>query len=224
MQYLEISLNIIANQITGTSNVALAMKYGIAPKGTMAHELFMVMSGVMHGSDDEIRSSHNRVLQEWWNEYGFDLSVALTDTYGSNFFFKDMTLEQARNWKGLRQDSGSPAAFAEKQIDFYKERQIDPRKKLFVPSDGLDVPLMIRLKDQTRGRILNGPGWGTNATNDLGLVPLSLVVKAVEANGHGTVKLSDNPAKATGSPEDKARFMRIFEYNPKDYTEQECVY
>jgi nicotinate phosphoribosyltransferase len=36
------------------------------------------------------------------------------------------------------------------------------------------------------------------------------VVKAVEANGHRTVKLSDNLAKATGSREDIERFKRIF--------------
>ena len=55
-------------------------------------------------------------------------------------------------------------------------------------------------------------GWGTNFTNDLGFKPLSLVVKAVEANGNGLVKLSDNLAKAIGKPEDIERFKRIFGY------------
>ena len=40
--------------------------------------------------------------------------------------------------------------------------------------------------------------------------PLSLVVKATEANGHGTVKLSDNLAKAMRDPNDIERFKRIF--------------
>jgi len=41
---------------------------------------------------------------------------------------------------------------------------------------------------------------------------LSLVVKVVDSCGHGTVKLSDNLAKAIGTPEDIERFKRIFGY------------
>ena len=214
----------LENQMVGTSNVRLAMKYGLKPMGTMAHETFMIMSGIMHGNDDEIRASHNQVLKEWWDEYGVGLSIALTDTYGSEFFFKDMTEKQARDWKGLRQDSGNPAAFADTQIKFYEEREIDSRTKLFVPSDGLETKTIIGLTNEFGKRIPTVAGWGTNATNDLGLKSLSLVVKAVESNGYGTVKLSDNPAKTMGKPEDVARFMKIFEYNPKAYTLEECKY
>lgn len=214
----------VPNQIVGTSNVNLARKYGLAPKGTMAHEVFMVMSGIMHKNDDDIRASHNQVLTEWFDEYGKDLSIALTDTYGSEFFFKDMTLEQARNWNGMRQDSGSPANFARKEIDFYKVREIDPKDKLFVPSDGLELPTIVGLQNEFGNRINTVAGWGTNITNDLGLLALSLIVKAVKANGHGTVKLSDNPAKMMGAPEDIPRFMRIFEYDPTKYVQKECKY
>ncbi len=211
-------------QLTGTSNVYLAMKYGLSPRGTMAHELFMIMPGIMHRNDDEIRASHNQVLREWWDEYGYDLSIALTDTYGSDFFFKDMTQEQAEEWKGLRQDSGSPELFGEGQIKFYQEKDVDPRKKLFVPSDGLWLERIIDIQNKFRGKIIPVYGWGTNVTNDLGLDSLSIVVKAAEANGYGTVKLSDNPAKAMGSKEDVERFMRIFEYDPSKYEYEECKY
>jgi nicotinate phosphoribosyltransferase len=212
------------NQMIGTSNVALAMKYGLAPKGTMAHELFMVMSGVMHKNDDEIRSSHNQVLQEWWQEYGKDLSIALTDTYGSEFFFKDMTQKQAEDYIGLRQDSGNPTGFANRQIRFYQEKQIDERKKIFVPSDGLEVKSIIGLQNHFYKRILQTAGWGTSLTNDLGFPSLSLVVKAIESCGYGTVKLSDNPEKGMGEIEDRIRFMRIFEYDPAKYKAEECKY
>jgi nicotinate phosphoribosyltransferase len=216
--------NQVPNQIAGTSNVCLAMKYGLAPKGTMAHETFMIMSGIMHKDDEEIRASHNQVLKEWWEEYGADLSIALTDTYGSQFFFKDMTLEQAKNWKGLRQDSGNPAVFARQELDFYEQKGINPKKKFFVPSDGLDVGKIVSLNNEFQGNLITVAGWGTNLTNDLGLDSLSLVVKATESCGHGTVKLSDNPAKAIGKPEDVARFMRIFEYDPTKYKVEECRY
>lgn len=206
----------------GTSNVKLAMDLGLVPIGTAAHEMYMVMSGIRHDSDEQIRASHNEVLRDWWNLYGHGLSVALTDTYGTDFFFRDMTAEQARAWKGLRQDSGDPVAFGESAIAFYERHGIDPTEKLIVFSDGLDVATIIRLDDRFAGRIKVSFGWGTNLTNDLGLKPLSLVVKAVEANGHGTVKLSDNLAKATGQPEDVERFKRIFGYTGN--SSQDCTY
>lgn len=200
----------LPKQLVGTSNLLLAKKFNLRPIGTFAHEMYMILSGIYHGSDDDIRSSHNRVLKEWWEEYGEPLSIALTDNYGTDFFFQDFTAEQAKKWKGLRQDSGNPFEFGEKAIKFYKSKGIDPKAKLIVFSDGLDVKTILKLHKQFHRRIKVTFGWGTNLTNDLGLEPLSLVVKVTEANGHGTVKLSDNLAKAVGKPEDIERFKRIF--------------
>ena len=197
-------------QFLGTSSAESAMLHGLVPMGTSAHELTMVMSGIMHDSDDLIRASHNRVLQDWWDLYGWGLSVAVTDTYGSEFFFRDMEESQARAWKGLRHDSGDPFEFGEKAIRFYEGHGIDPREKLLIFSDGLELPIILALSRRFHGRIKLSYGWGTNLTNDLGFEPISIVVKAVEANGHRTVKLSDNLAKATGSREDIERFKRIF--------------
>jgi nicotinate phosphoribosyltransferase len=62
-------------------------------------------------------------------------------------------------------------------------------------------------------------GWGTNLTNDFrgcdpdgdeGLEPISLVCKVTSANGRPAVKLSDNPAKATGDPAEIERYLRVF--------------
>lgn len=209
-------------QFRGTSNVYLARKYGLVPMGTSAHEMFMVMSGIMRGSDEKIRASHGQVLKDWWEEYGRGLSVALTDTYGSDFFFRDFSAEQAKNWKGLRQDSGDPIAFGEKAIAFYKNHGIDPREKIIVFSDGLTPEVILKIADHFSGRINVTFGWGTNLTNDLGFKSLSLVVKAVEANGYGLVKLSDNVAKAIGNQEDVLRFIQIFGYNGN--FSQECKY
>ena len=200
-------------QFLGTSNVWLAMKYGLLPMGTSAHEMYMGLSGIMHGSDEEIRNSHNEVLKLWYKHYGKGLSIALTDTYGSDFFFADMSMGQAMEWKGLRQDSGNPFEFALKAINFYRARGIDPLTKLIVFSDGLDADTMIKLYRRFSSKIQVTFGWGTNLANDLGLIVLSMVVKLVESNGHGTVKLSDNIEKAIGRPEDIARFKRIFGYN-----------
>ncbi|MBM3222441.1 MAG: nicotinate phosphoribosyltransferase [Candidatus Tectomicrobia bacterium] len=212
----------LPRQLLGTSNTALAMQYGILPIGTLAHEMFMVMAARSSSNDTALRASHNRVLQEWWEQYGWGLSIALTDTYGSAFFLQDMTAAQAQAWKGLRQDSGDPMAFGEQAIAFYRQHGVDPRDKLLIFSDGLDLGTILKLADHFAGRIQVGFGWGTNLTNDLGLDALSLVIKAVAADGHPTVKLSDNLAKATGQGADIARFKRVFGHTVTTF--EDCRY
>ncbi len=202
----------LPNQLLGTSNTKLAMDYGLVPMGTSAHELFMVLACINGDDDKSILFSPNQVLNDWWEQYGWGLSIALTDTFGSDSFFRTMTTEQARDWKGLRQDSGNPFIFGERAIAFYRRCGIDPQEKLIVFSDGLDVETILRLTNRFAHRIKVTFGWGTNLTNDLGLKPLSLVVKVVEANGRGAVKLSDNLAKALGQPKDVERYKRIFGY------------
>jgi nicotinate phosphoribosyltransferase len=69
------------------------------------------------------------------------------------------------------------------------------------------------------GRVRMSFGWGTNLTNDLrgcapngtqGLEPISLLAKVTSANGRPSVKLSDNPAKATGDRAEIARYVKVF--------------
>lgn len=202
----------LPNQLKGTSNTKLAMDLGLVPTGTAAHEMDMGYSGIYHDDDDSIRNSHHLFLHDWREMYGWGLSINLTDTYGTNFFFKDFGLEEAKHDKGLRQDSGDPFIFGHKAIDFYKNLEIEHQKKMVVFSDGLDVYKMVNLHKEFHQQFIDTYGWGTDETNDLGLMPLSLVIKLAESNGHGTVKLSDNLNKATGNPEDVARFKKIFGY------------
>ena len=200
----------LPEQFVGTSATESALLHGLVPMGTSAHELNMVMSSIMNESDDRIRASHNRVLKDWWELYGWGLSVAVTDTYGSEFFFRDMTKSQARAWKGLRHDSGDPFEFGERAVGFYEDCGIDPKEKLLIFSDGLELDTILELSERFHGRVKLSFGWGTNLTNDMGIDPIAIIVKAVEACGTRTVKLSDNLAKATGSKEDIERFKRIF--------------
>jgi len=209
---VEVLANEMPTQLKGTSNTKLAMDLGLMPTGTSAHEMDMAYSGIYHDSDESIRNSHRKFLQDWRDMYGHGLAVSLTDTYGSDFFFFDLTNEEAEFDKGMRQDSGDPIDFGCKVMEFYKGYDINHREKLVVFSNGLDEEEMIKLHLTFRGKFLDTYGWGTNETNDLGLAPLSLVIKLSEANGHGVVKLSDNLNKATGKPEDVARFKKIFGY------------
>lgn len=198
-------------QFIGTSNVALAMQFDLKPIGTMAHELFMVMAALLGTNDETLRASHNRMLREWWDMYGSELSIALTDTFTTNFFFRDFTPQQASDWLGFRQDSGDAELFADRTIDFYKKLNIDPLGKRIVFSDSLDIQKMIALAAHCVDRIQYGFGIGTNLTNDLGLQVFSNVIKVIRVGDKETVKLSDNLAKATGSDESQQRYMRVFE-------------
>lgn len=202
----------LRRQFLGTSNVEFAMKHSLLPMGTAAHELDMVVAGMAKENEFEIRNAHRKVLGEWWDKYGYGLSIALPDTFGSDAGLVDMTAEQVRAWKGLRQDSGDPIEFGEKAIQFYTQYGVDPKDKVVVFSDGLTVEDIVKIYLHFKGRIRTTFGWGTNLTNDLGFKPLSLVIKVVEVNGRGAVKLSDNISKAIGKPEDIERYKKIFGY------------
>lgn len=207
--------------LVGVSTLSLAKKYNLTARGSMAHELFMVLASLAAHCEGELRASHGKMLREWFEDYGPDLLIALTDTFGTEFFFKDFTEEQLRAWSGLRQDSGDARTFAVNQIAQYGKFEIDPKTKLFVPSDGLDIDLIIKLFIEFCDQIGIIFGWGTSLTNDVGIRNLSIVIKAVMANGRGTVKLSDNLAKATGSDENKRLYVNTFGYtNTKS---MECV-
>ncbi len=92
-----------------------------------------------------------------------------------------------------------------------------PREKLAIFSDGLDVEEVARIHSRFAGRMRLGFGWGTLLTNDFrgmaadgALDPISIVCKVVSANGRPAVKLSDNPTKAMGPPEEIERYRRVF--------------
>ena len=213
----------LPQQFRGTSNIELAREYGITPMGTDSHQHSMVLAGLAWGNDEAVHASQRQVLQDQWDFYGFGLSVALPDTFGSQYFFdRVMTREQAREWKGVRQDSGSPEEFFDRLLAFYERAGVDPKGKLFIPSDGLTAPRMVEIFDYVNGRMVVSSGWGTNLMNDLGFDPISIVIKPVAVNGQGLVKLSDNLAKAIGQPEDVERVKRVFGYTGTTY--KECVY
>ncbi|MDP2695975.1 MAG: hypothetical protein Q8O87_01845 [bacterium] len=81
----------VPDNLLGTSNVLLAKTHNLKPIGTFAHEMDMIYSGIFGDNDDSIRSSHQLVLKDWWGQYGEPLSIALTDTFGTKFFFADFT-------------------------------------------------------------------------------------------------------------------------------------
>jgi nicotinate phosphoribosyltransferase len=186
------------DNFVGTSNPWFAYKYDLTPIGTFAHEMPMVYAGLEDGAGGNPLDGHAKMLQDWQEHYKGDLSIALTDTFGSEFFFTDFTADQAREWRGLRHDSGDPVAFGERVIDFYAQHEIDSTTKTIVFSDGLDIDMIEKLADHFSGRINLLFGWGTSLTNDLGLPSNNIVMKATRVNDSETVKLSDDEGKHTG--------------------------
>jgi nicotinate phosphoribosyltransferase len=205
----------LGSKFIGTSNCRIAMRRDIEAIGTNAHELPMVYSALAD-SDNELRQAPYRVLADWHEEHDGNLRIILPDTYGTEGFLKNAP-DWLAGWTGIRIDSGDPAVGAETAIRWWLDRGEDPREKLVIFSDGLDVEKIEELYARFNGRVKVSFGWGTMLTNDFrglvagdALAPFSLVCKAQSANGRPTVKLSDNPAKATGPAEEIARYRRIF--------------
>ena len=219
---VEIILNEIPNQLYGTSNVYLANIFGIKTVGTSAHECPMILSRLFGDTDEEIRNSQNKFYDMWYEMYGESLSVCLPDTFGTDYTFNSFGKERFEKWKGFRQDSGDPTESVLKQLKKYEEFNIDSTKKLFMPSDGLTVEKMIDLHTKFKSKIQVLPAIGTSLTNDVGEFPLSIVMKAVEVNHYGLVKLSDNTGKFTGKAEDVEKFKKIFNY--ENTSSQEIIF
>jgi len=187
----------------GTSNVFLAMKHDLTPIGTHPHEWFM-----FHASRYGYRSANARALDAWVNIYKGDLGIALSDTFTSDNFFDCFSILHAKLFDGIRHDSGDPLEFTEKVIAFYKHKRIDPATKTIVFSDALNLDRISKIRKHVRGRIHDVYGIGTYLTNDVGVKPLNIVIKITgskpDTGGdfHPVIKLSDEPEKQTGSPDE----------------------
>ena len=202
---------------TGTSNVLLAMDTDLEAVGTNAHELPMV-SAALAETDAELAEAPYKILKDWERLYGGNLLIVLPDAFGTSSFLRHAP-DWVADWTGFRPDSAPPIEGGEKIIAWWKNHGRDPREKLLIFSDGLDVDTIIETYKHFQGRARMSFGWGTNLTNDFedcvpdevtGLNPISVVCKVVEANGRPAVKLSDNPNKATGIASEVERYKKFF--------------
>ncbi|MGF6526253.1 nicotinate phosphoribosyltransferase [Variovorax sp. PvP013] len=180
-----------AAQLAGTSNVLFAMKLGLIPLGTMAHEYLQACQAL----GPRLRDSQIFGFESWAREYRGDLGIALSDVYGMTAFLRDFDLYFCKLFDGARHDSGDPFQWGERMLAHYVANRVDPRTKTLIFSDGLTVPRTIELYHQFRGRCQLAFGIGTNLTNDLGCEPLQIVIKMLRCNGQPVAKLSDTPSK-----------------------------
>ena len=179
----------------GTSNVHLAHKHGVNAKGTQSH--FWIMT---HMVTHSIAHCNRYAMQNWIDVFGANLGTVLTDTVGSEAFFRDFTAVYAKAFDGVRHDSGDPFKFADRTINHYKQCGINPMHKYSLFSDALTDDKAIEITDYCKGRLPSPYGIGTFFTNDYGIFSpaLNVVVKPRTIGGKPVVKLSDSPSKATG--------------------------
>ncbi len=188
---LPIASAILGPQLAGTSNVRLAMRLGLTPHGTMAHEWLQAHQAL----GPRLRDSQKAAFEAWAGEYRGDLGIALSDVVGLDAFLDDYDMYFCKLFDGMRHDSGDPIEWGERVLDHLAANRVDPRTKTLVFSDGLDIPTVITLFDHFEGRCRLAFGVGTNLTNDLGPPPVPLVLKMVRCNGQPVAKVSDDPGK-----------------------------
>ncbi len=183
--------DVLGSSFSGTSNTYLAYKHDLEAIGTNAHELPMALAA-MAKSDEELKASQYRLLELWQQTYQGELLILLPDTFGTTQFLRDAPNWMA-DWKGQRADSKDPFVAGDEYITWLEERGRDPKEKLFIASDSLDVEQILGLHAYFSGTIRNGAfpadflkasdffderkwipgrrirfsaGWGTLLTND----------------------------------------------------------
>ncbi|GGX36757.1 nicotinate phosphoribosyltransferase [Pigmentiphaga litoralis] len=198
----------LKENFAGTSNVYFAMKHGLTPLGTMAHEYLQACQAL----GPRLRDSQTYGFEVWAREYRGDLGIALSDVYGMSAFLRDFDMYFCKLFDGARHDSGDPFQWGERLIAHYRQNRVDPRTKTLVFSDGLTFPLAIELAKRFAGRCITAFGIGTNLTNDLSYQPLQVVMKMVRCNGQPVAKVSDTPEKTMCDDKAYLAYLRqVFE-------------
>lgn len=90
----------LGEHFAGTSNVFYAMKHGLLPLGTMAHEYLQACQAL----GPRLRDSQVYGFETWAREYRGDLGIALSDVYGMDAFLRDFDLYFCKLFDGARHD------------------------------------------------------------------------------------------------------------------------
>jgi nicotinate phosphoribosyltransferase len=182
---------VVGSAFKGTSNTYLAYKHDLEAIGTNAHELPMALAALAN-DDEELKYSQYRLLEFWQQTYRGELLILLPDTFGTTQFLRDAP-DWVASWSGQRADSKDPFVAGDEYISWLEQHHRDPRPKLFIASDALDVDTILALHAYFSGTPRNGAqpfdfrqasefldpdrwlprrrisfsaGWGTLLTND----------------------------------------------------------
>lgn len=182
-----------SSTFVGTSNVYLAMKHGLKPTGTQAHEYIMCVGQGNHKHNPAYSNWY--AMESWVKEYGILNGTALTDTITTDCFLSDFNLTYATLFSGVRHDSGDPYEWGDKIIKHYEELGIDPQTKTLLFSDSLNFEKADKIFRYFQGKAKVAFGIGTYISNDTDVEPLNIVMKVTKCNGQDVAKLSDIEGK-----------------------------
>jgi nicotinate phosphoribosyltransferase len=159
--------DVLGSSFAGTSNTYLAYKHDLEAIGTNAHELPMALAA-MADTDEELKASQYRLLELWQQTYEGELLILLPDTFGTTQFLRGAP-DWVAEWTGQRADSKDPFLAGDEYIAWLQQRGHDPRQKLFIASDSLDVDQILGLHAYFAGTLRNGaaPGDFTKASDFL---------------------------------------------------------
>jgi nicotinate phosphoribosyltransferase len=183
------------SQFLGTSNEYIGFKHSMKVGGTYAHEMPQVITALSEPDETNMLNAQYEFMRKWNKFYGYDLSVGLTDTFGSDSFFKNCP-EDIANMYSFREDSSTNIyKYTNDVLDLYKKFNINHNEKVIVHSNGLDI-----------GKVLDINSFSQNKIN--------------KVYGIDTVKLSDNIAKAIGKKEKIKLYKKVFGYQISTFVEQ----
>lgn len=213
--------------LLGTSNVLLAMEFGIPPIGTVGHEWMMGIGAIeshLNGDDvdyDGYVRANTVAMERYLSVVGpKHMGLALTDTYGTVNYLNYFKQPFVDYYVGVRQDSGDPVEYARMVSKWYAERgYVGDKRKIICFSDSLNVDKCIalqRLCDEEL-ELLPAYGIGTNMTNDFDSEPMNIVMKLVKCGGGFAIKLSDNIGKHMGDEETILKVKERLSYVDKKW-------
>jgi nicotinate phosphoribosyltransferase len=183
--------DVLGASFVGSSNTYLAYKHDLEAIGTNGHELPMALAALADNEED-LRMAQYRFIELWQQSYQGELLIMLPDTFGTTQFL-DGAPDWVADWTGQRMDSKDPYVAGDEYIAWLERRGRDPRQKLLIASDALDVKQILGLHAYFSGTLRNGAtpkdfqrasdflderkwvpdrrirfssGWGTFLTND----------------------------------------------------------
>jgi len=214
-------------QYLGTSNVMIANEMNHKKViWTNAHELRMVTTALYDNPDNIINENYNVDIK--WAKHFPELAILLPDTYGTTKYFENAPKEIIENHIWNRIDSKDPFKAIPEYINWLVSNGVDPMTKSAIPSDGLTAKKATEITKAFKDKIWNiAFGIGTNLTNNTKNTwprndenkslfgSFSVVIKPSRVQRPdwtwtSTVKLSDNPNKATWDKQRVEKFKKIF--------------
>jgi nicotinate phosphoribosyltransferase len=183
--------DVLGPSFSGSSNTYLAYKHDLEAIGTNAHELPMALAALAT-NDEDLKTAQYHLLELWQHTYQGELLILLPDTFGTTQFLRNAP-DWVAGWTGQRVDSKDPFIAGDEYIEWLRQRGRDPRQKLLIASDALDVDQILSLHAYFGGtlrpgaapgdfqqasdfldeskwiperRIRFSAGWGTFLTND----------------------------------------------------------